>query len=349
MPAPTSRTRSPDRNLGELHQLGEGRRLHQVARSRSRRRRSRCLRRYRRAAAAGRRRTASRGTASIASRMAGLVTSVVRTCPSTILSRSSEKSAFMSPVCPSRPRPSNARFHSALARRLRAAAQADEGSGGLARNRTGVQGFAVLCVTTPPRGLAAAGVLRLALLTEGIGATSGRPANSDRDQRLLKAAAGSRLPRELFPQELIETPRRTRWRRQQAALRRQSWRPADIRSAASRSACRAVAPALLPPDDHARRRSRRTHGELVGEHQEAERNHPEAEHRQEAEERRKTTSNDADGDSQGARCGIVNSRPKSLDLAAAAARWSGSFVLTVIARGLRLSLPAPAGCRRTLI
>ena len=25
-------------------------------------------------------------------------------------------------------------------------------SGGLARNRTGVQGFAVLCVTTPPRG-----------------------------------------------------------------------------------------------------------------------------------------------------------------------------------------------------
>ena len=27
------------------------------------------------------------------------------------------------------------------------------GSGGLARNRTGVQGFAVLCVTTPPRGL----------------------------------------------------------------------------------------------------------------------------------------------------------------------------------------------------
>ena len=31
-------------------------------------------------------------------------------------------------------------------------------SGGLARNRTGVQGFAVLCVTTPPRGLAASGV-----------------------------------------------------------------------------------------------------------------------------------------------------------------------------------------------
>ena len=31
------------------------------------------------------------------------------------------------------------------------------GSGGLARNRTGVQGFAVLCVTTPPRGLARAG------------------------------------------------------------------------------------------------------------------------------------------------------------------------------------------------
>ena len=26
-------------------------------------------------------------------------------------------------------------------------------NGGLARNRTGVQGFAVLCVTTPPRGL----------------------------------------------------------------------------------------------------------------------------------------------------------------------------------------------------
>ncbi len=25
--------------------------------------------------------------------------------------------------------------------------------GGLARNRTGVQGFAVLCVATPPRGL----------------------------------------------------------------------------------------------------------------------------------------------------------------------------------------------------
>lgn len=29
----------------------------------------------------------------------------------------------------------------------------DLGVGGLARNRTGVQGFAVLCVTTPPRGL----------------------------------------------------------------------------------------------------------------------------------------------------------------------------------------------------
>ena len=28
-----------------------------------------------------------------------------------------------------------------------------ENSGGLARNRTGVQGFAVLCVATPPRGL----------------------------------------------------------------------------------------------------------------------------------------------------------------------------------------------------
>lgn len=27
-----------------------------------------------------------------------------------------------------------------------------KGIGGLARNRTGVQGFAVLCVTTPPRG-----------------------------------------------------------------------------------------------------------------------------------------------------------------------------------------------------
>ena len=26
-------------------------------------------------------------------------------------------------------------------------------SGGLARNRTGLQGFAVLCVTVPPRGL----------------------------------------------------------------------------------------------------------------------------------------------------------------------------------------------------
>ena len=29
--------------------------------------------------------------------------------------------------------------------------------GGLARNRTGVQGFAVLCVTTPPRGLKSTG------------------------------------------------------------------------------------------------------------------------------------------------------------------------------------------------
>src|SRR6185369_1767321 len=29
-----------------------------------------------------------------------------------------------------------------------------EGSGGPSRNRTGVQGFAVLCVTTPPSGLA---------------------------------------------------------------------------------------------------------------------------------------------------------------------------------------------------
>ncbi len=31
------------------------------------------------------------------------------------------------------------------------------GDGGLARNRTGVQGFAVLCVTTPPRGQSPAG------------------------------------------------------------------------------------------------------------------------------------------------------------------------------------------------
>ena len=38
--------------------------------------------------------------------------------------------------------------------------------GGLARNRTGVQGFAVLCVTTPPRGLDPQ-ALRSDLLTEG--------------------------------------------------------------------------------------------------------------------------------------------------------------------------------------
>ena len=38
--------------------------------------------------------------------------------------------------------------------------------GGLGRNRTGVQGFAVLCVTTPPRGLNAQGVLWGDLLTE---------------------------------------------------------------------------------------------------------------------------------------------------------------------------------------
>jgi hypothetical protein len=37
--------------------------------------------------------------------------------------------------------------------------------GGLARNRTGVQGFAVLCVTTPPRGRPGCGVWR-DLLTE---------------------------------------------------------------------------------------------------------------------------------------------------------------------------------------
>ena len=30
--------------------------------------------------------------------------------------------------------------------------------GGLARNRTGMQGFAVLCVTTPPRGLIGGGL-----------------------------------------------------------------------------------------------------------------------------------------------------------------------------------------------
>ena len=37
--------------------------------------------------------------------------------------------------------------------------------GGLARNRTGMQGFAVLCVTTPPRGLIAGGLYAM-LLTE---------------------------------------------------------------------------------------------------------------------------------------------------------------------------------------
>ena len=50
--------------------------------------------------------------------------------------------------------------------------------GGLARNRTGVQGFAVLCVTTPPRGLAAARRSTRALLTEGIRGDKRRPAIS---------------------------------------------------------------------------------------------------------------------------------------------------------------------------
>ncbi len=38
--------------------------------------------------------------------------------------------------------------------------QPENSAGGLARNRTGVQGFAVLCVTTPPRGHPRAGLKR---------------------------------------------------------------------------------------------------------------------------------------------------------------------------------------------
>ena len=50
--------------------------------------------------------------------------------------------------------------------------------GGLTRNRTGVQGFAVLCVTTPPRGH-----------PEGIAKSLGRPLGcSNIDPRLLRQA-----------------------------------------------------------------------------------------------------------------------------------------------------------------
>jgi hypothetical protein len=49
-------------------------------------------------------------------------------------------------------------------------------NGGLARNRTGIEGFAVLCVTTPPRGRSSNfafawstpgsnGIFRMALMT----------------------------------------------------------------------------------------------------------------------------------------------------------------------------------------
>jgi hypothetical protein len=37
-------------------------------------------------------------------------------------------------------------------------------AGGPSRNRTGVQGFAVLCVTTPPSGLEATDMLPTAIL-----------------------------------------------------------------------------------------------------------------------------------------------------------------------------------------
>src|SRR5690606_29567392 len=40
--------------------------------------------------------------------------------------------------------------------------------GGLARNRTGLQGFAVLCVTTPPRGHAAIGIGSIGCARSGV-------------------------------------------------------------------------------------------------------------------------------------------------------------------------------------
>jgi hypothetical protein len=51
--------------------------------------------------------------------------------------------------------------------------------GGLARNRTGVQGFAVLCVATPPRGLWAAESIQF----------SGKPAAHTKEQGLRQAIA----------------------------------------------------------------------------------------------------------------------------------------------------------------
>mgnify|MGYP006873465358 CR=1 FL=1 len=48
-------------------------------------------------------------------------------------------------------------------------------SGGLARNRTGVQGFAVLCVTTPPRGRAAKNRRRASIWGEVLGVKCRKP------------------------------------------------------------------------------------------------------------------------------------------------------------------------------
>jgi hypothetical protein len=36
-----------------------------------------------------------------------------------------------------------------------------ENAGGLARNRTGVDGFAIRCVTTPPRGLTLTNIVKM--------------------------------------------------------------------------------------------------------------------------------------------------------------------------------------------
>src|SRR5690606_9885406 len=113
----------------------------------------------------------SRGISRNASSTGTLVTSVVRSWLSTILIRCWVKSMLMPLMVPSGAYYaalvilSGTLRHSAANNplwplnfptlRKNSARRDAQGYGGLARNRTGVQGFAVLCVTAPPRGLVA--------------------------------------------------------------------------------------------------------------------------------------------------------------------------------------------------
>ena len=112
-------------DFGKLHQLGEWRRLHQIAPGSD----------LDVLVDIGERAPpfideGFARDASIASMMAGSVTSVVRTCPSTIFVLSSEKSAFMSPHYPSR----RGRMRVQPVETRRRIGRPLVGAGGLARN-----------------------------------------------------------------------------------------------------------------------------------------------------------------------------------------------------------------------